>query len=326
MGLTISWNFVPLPQLYDGMVEALFALTVLLQTAFGLIAIFVWDANSLWALVDVAFCLVAPFADLYWLRQYANNDGVAGRLPVNEVILFCLHTGYQTLRLWSMVTKSSIGDSSVADRNSGIVPLERLDLVWVTRSAALVSEIAPDIQAIWDRLVETWGYDYARQACRISIYCTSPDEAAVQALRSELGEGSLWRDGSIHLYRPDLEQVLQDYTIDLIEEQPSSSQSMLSFCGSPALAGTLHQLKVSTDLVKAITGHKHHAMEFHAESYGGSKATKPESATSRSNHASKLTIATTSSSSFRQEEAGSTPLSRRETSSFSVDGDSTLDA
>ena len=264
MGFTISWNFLPM-SLYHGMVEFLFVLTILLQTSFGLIATFVWDGNSLWALVDVAFCAVAPAADVYWLRQSADN----GRLHANEVILFCLHTGYLTLRLWAMVTKPN-NNNYGADVGRH-VPLERFDLVWVTRSASLVSEILPDIQAIWDRLVDAWGYDYAREACRISIYCTSREESAVDALRSELGEGSLWSAGAIHLVRPDLDQVLQDYTIDLIEEEQTSSQSMLAFCGSPALANTLHHCKISTDLVKAITGHKRHQMEFHAESYGEAK-------------------------------------------------------
>lgn len=264
MGFTISWNFLPM-SLYNGMVETLFVLTILLQTSFGLIAVFVWDGNSLWALVDVAFCAVAPAADVYWLRQYADN----GRLHANEVILFCLHTGYLTLRLWTMVTKPN-NNNYGADVGRH-VPLERFDLVWATRSASLVSEILPDIQAIWDRLVDTWGYEYAREACRISIYCTSRDEATVDALRSELGEGSLWCAGAIHLGRPNLDQVLQDYTIDLIEQEQTSSQSMLAFCGSPALASTLHHCKISTDLVKAITGHKRHQMEFHAESYGEAK-------------------------------------------------------
>mmetsp|Transcript_5289 Transcript_5289/g.10185 ORF Transcript_5289/g.10185 Transcript_5289/m.10185 type:complete len:84 (+) Transcript_5289:220-471(+) len=53
--------------------------------------------------------------------------------------------------------------------------MERLDLIWITRSASLVSEIIPDLSAHWDRLVETWGEEYARQARRVSICCTSMD-------------------------------------------------------------------------------------------------------------------------------------------------------
>ena len=44
IGLTISWNFLPMP-MYDGMAEALFVLTVLLQTSFAMTAVFIWDGN-----------------------------------------------------------------------------------------------------------------------------------------------------------------------------------------------------------------------------------------------------------------------------------------
>jgi hypothetical protein len=101
IALTISWNKIDL-ELSHGMVASLKALTIVFQTCFALVALFVWDASQFLAVVDFAMCLLIPFADWYWFRQYEAN----GVLRSNEVITYCLVIGYLTARTRSMTVKS----------------------------------------------------------------------------------------------------------------------------------------------------------------------------------------------------------------------------
>jgi len=58
----------------------------------------------------------------------------------------------------------------------------------VTRSAVLVSEMMPDINAIWDNLVDAWGAGYAQKVSSISVYITDKDEQACEILREDMGQ------------------------------------------------------------------------------------------------------------------------------------------
>lgn len=95
-----------------------------------------------------------------------------------------------TVRVWHMTVKprhrpwTDNGGSSVST-------LERLDVVWTSRSAALVAEIIPCINQTWEGLVSQWGEEKALDTCRISIYVTDKNQAAVPSLKRELRNMSL---------------------------------------------------------------------------------------------------------------------------------------
>ena len=100
--------------------------------------------------------------------------------------------------------------------------MERLEIVWVARSASLVSEILPDINAIWETLVAAWGEENARSVCRISVYVTDKDFAARQALKDEIHHTALFQNGSVRFGRPDFGRIIEDHSLDLICKRRSS--------------------------------------------------------------------------------------------------------
>jgi predicted ferric reductase len=265
LSLTLSWNTIDI-ELYDGMVETLQALTVFFQFCFAVVALFVWDGNQFFGYVDVVICMVTPVADAYWFYQYENN----GFLSPSELTLSCLLTGYMTARVWSMTVRPRHRSWQTSVDSDGVRTLERLDVVWVARSASLVSEILPDINAIWETLVAAWGEENARSVCRISVYVTDKDPEAREALKNEIHDLSLFQNGSVHFVRPDFGRIIEDHSLDLICKR-RNSYSLLAFCGSPRLAQELHHCKISNDMLTAITGNKKHQMEFVSESYGGVK-------------------------------------------------------
>ena len=152
----------------------------------------------------------------------------------------------------------------------GIGALDKLELVWVSRSASLVSELMPDINCIWEALAEQWGNENAAKVCKISVYVTDKDEEACELLRRELSASQLFRGGAIKFGRPDFARLIEDHTLNMICTR-KKSYSLLACCGSQQVAEEIHHHKVSNDMAMAITGHKAHQMEFVSESYGGSK-------------------------------------------------------
>ena len=264
LALSISWNTIPI-NLYYWMVDVIQALTVVFQACFVVVAFFVWDANGFFAYLDAAICFITPFADWYWIQRYKLH----GVLNATELTLFCLLTGYQTARVWTMTVRPR-HCSWMNSYNSHVNALERLQVHWVTRSASLVSEILPEIEDTWGQLVDLWGYEFAAQVCRISIYVTDPDHQQVALLKHEIQDTHLYRHGCLFTGRPDLKELVQDHTLEMICTR-RNSYSLLAFCGSPQLASELHQTKISNDMLTSITGNKNHQMEFVSESYGGQK-------------------------------------------------------
>lgn len=272
IGFGISWNLLDESEIHVGMFQLLSATTIFFQVCFAIGALFVWDATQFAAYTDIAFILVSPFLDWYWAIQIQAN----GFLNAGEITLYCLMTGYFTLRTWYMTVKprhrSCWRGTPTSLARNGVFTMDRLELVWVTRSSALVAEILPDIDAIWEGLIKVWGRDEekARSFCRISIWVTEKDAQAINELRRELQSLSLYRSGWVHLDqgRPDFATMIEDHSLEMITTRRNSS-SLLAFCGSPALASEIHQCKIANDMVMAITGNKKHQMEFASEAYGG---------------------------------------------------------
>jgi uncharacterized membrane protein len=270
IALTISWNNNSFG-IRNGMVTFLQVSTVLFQMSFAAATFFLWDGGQLLALIDTVFCVVAPFADLFWFKQYESSS----ELSEANVARYCILIGYMTARFWSTTVKPRHRSWKKATHNDGVSSLERLELVWICRSTALASELLPIMNEMWGSLVDCWGEENARAACRLQIYITDKDEAANEQLRREIENTAVYRSGAIHFGRPDLEKIIENHTLDLIATRRSSC-SVLAFCGSPELSMSLHQHKISNDMLTAITGNKRHQMEYVSESYGGVKKSKPK--------------------------------------------------
>lgn len=263
IGLTVSWNITK-ANLFPGMITSLQIGTVVFELCFAGLVLFVIDANTLLALMDGVFCLIAPFADWFWYQQYQ-----ADLLKPSYVTMYCLFLGYMVIRLWAHVVRPRARPWPLCDERNGN-PLERLELVWVTRSATLVSELYPEISESWGALVDTWGQKHAEEVCRLSIYVTDKSKRNIESLQKELQGTPLYESGCIHFERPDFPTVIQEHTLELVCNRRHAF-SLLAFCGSPELSSFVHQCKISNDMITSITGYKNHQMEYVSESYGGFK-------------------------------------------------------
>jgi hypothetical protein len=263
LGLTISWNTID-AELQRGMVEFLKAFTIIFQLFFALVAMGIWDGNHLFAYTDTALCIVAPFADWYWFMIY-NTEG---RLSPSDVTTFCLLIGYMTTRAWGRTVKPRHQSWRYSVKSDGIGALDCLNIVWVSRSASLVSELMPDINNIYEALAAQWGRENAAKVCKVSIYVTDKNENNCELLQRELRKFSLYQSGAVHFERPDFARLIENHTLKMICTR-KKSYSLLAFCGSPEVAQEINHQKISNDMITAITGNKQHQMEYVSESYGG---------------------------------------------------------
>ena len=263
LGFTISWNTIDM-DVKPGMINFLKAFSVIFQMTFAFIALVIWDGNNLFAYTDAALCIVTPFANWYWFMVYNKH----GRLSPSDVTTFCLLIGYMTARLWGCTVKPRHQSWRHSVKSDGIGAMDCLDVVWVSRSASLVSEIMPDINNIYEALASQWGRENAAKVCKISVYVTDKDERACHLLCKELARMPLYQNGAVSFGRPDFDRLIENHTLKMICTR-KKSYSLLAFCGSTEIAQEIHHHKISNDMITAITGNKQHQMEYVSESYGG---------------------------------------------------------
>ena len=295
LGLTISWNCIPI-KLHDGMTDGLKFVTGVFQCFYAIVSLCIWNANSLLSYIDLIMCLITPFADWYWFGVY-NTSGV---LRPADIATYTLVLGYMTARVWTRAVVSR--NKRFTDGAMGsAAKTDKFEFIWVTRSASQVSEILPDVLLYWDALVEAWGVENAKRVCNVSVYVTDRDRVACEKLYKEFASTCMVKNGRLSFHRPSFMELIENHTVDVVCSRRNSS-SLLAFCGSPTLATEIHSMKISNDMVTAITGNKRHQMEFISESYGGKKASRAKTIGADS---------TGCHSSSEAEECGATPLTTR---------------
>ena len=267
LGVSISWNTIPVES-HEWMVKSMKVSTVFFQTIFAIVATSIWKGGHIFTLIDAVMILIAPFADLFWFHEW----DIDGELRASYLTLYCIMIGYMSFRCWDMAVRPRHVSWRCGAANDSSA-LERLEIVWSTRSCSLVAEILPGIEETWRTLVKTWGRENASAICRISVYVTDKDPSACAWLQKKLGDMDIYTSGCVHFHRPDFHRVIEDHTIDMVNTR-QNSYSLLAFCGSRELAREIHSVKISNDIVASITGNKKHQMEFVSESSGGVKKRK----------------------------------------------------
>mmetsp|Transcript_27327 Transcript_27327/g.49639 ORF Transcript_27327/g.49639 Transcript_27327/m.49639 type:complete len:893 (-) Transcript_27327:132-2810(-) len=263
IGLTLSWNTIP-NLLLDGMENFLKGGTLLFQTIFTSIVLFLHNRSELLTFLDVVVILISALADWFWFAK-----GRWTHFQTGDMIYYLLLMGYMTLRCSHTALRTSEKSWRKEATSDGFHVMDKLHFIWITRSAHLVLQILPEIIDIWDALCSSWGPEAAAKVCKITIYVTDTENEACCALKKELRGSSLYKAGAIQFRRPDLAGIVQEHTFERMRDTSCvHSNSLLAFCGSPRLASSLHGIKIANDVSAYITGNKLHQMEFCAESYG----------------------------------------------------------
>ena len=213
LGITISWNLLSF-EVYGPMKTILYAGTLTFQSSFLLLMITVQDVSSMWFMIDVVFIILGGLAD--W--NFFAHD-LWGNFRSMDLFIFIILTGYKVLRYWTTLLRLEYNPiRSAHKRYNGTQTLDKLHLVWTSRSTTLISQMFPDLEMIWNSLVEKFGEDTAHELCEISIYCTSKDEDACDDLYLEVANSNLYGIGALQFNRPSFPRVFEQHTTQRIND------------------------------------------------------------------------------------------------------------
>jgi len=273
IGLTLSWNTIPI-ELYDGMDKVLQVGTIVFQSLFALVAVAAhYQSPRFLAYTDAVIFVISAFVDWYWFVK-----GLWANFGPGDLTNYVLLLSYMIIRMWYDAVESKNKSWRKEVSRSGFLTLDKVTFIWVTRSASLVSKIVPDIIGLWDGLSKAWGEEAARKVCDISIFITDKDDDACTSLLKEVKGSSINELGAIKFQRPDLQDIIENHTIDRINDKRGvHSSTLLAFCGSPKLSAHIHHAKIANDISTVISGNSLHQMDFVSESYGSSKKSRETS-------------------------------------------------
>jgi hypothetical protein len=266
-GFTMSWNLLPF-NLYDGMKEVLSIGTLVFHVSFMCLTFAGQERDSMWVYIDIVFLILSGLADWYYFET-----NIWGNFDSDDLFYFTILMLYMIFRFWTTLLKAKHNSIESANkRGKGIEVLEKVHLVWTTRSSSLVSQMLQDFEECWMLLVDKFGKEFAKEVLEISIFCTSTDEQSCNDLELEVANGPLNELGVLNLHRPSFSKILETHTMERITETDvPASQTLIAFCGSPALSNRVKEAKIFNDLALFVAGTDQHQMDLVIESYGGEK-------------------------------------------------------
>ena len=272
LGITISWNLLSFEP-YEPMKMILSITTLVFQASFVILTLTIQESSSMWFYIDLIIIVLSGVAD--WNFYASSKWGLFGSV---DIFISMIMTGYMVLRYWTTMLRLKYNPvKSAHKRRNGFEMMDKVHLVWTTRSPTLVSQMYPDLEGVWNTLVGKFGESFARQVCEISIYCTSNDDDMCDDLVYELENTNLYKLGALKFERPNFPRILENHTTKrMLEFDLPASRSLIAFCGSPKLASFIKEAKIMNDLAMFIAGVDEHTMDLVIESYGGTKPKEPK--------------------------------------------------
>ncbi len=270
-GLTLSWGQLPF-DLYRGMGTILMTGTILFQLSFLILAVVKYSQDArkrdIWVYVDFTVLIISAIHDgfLFW------NGLWGARLNTPQLVYCSLLMIYMIVRFIGHVIASSENPIEEANkRKVGLVVLNKVKFVWVSRSATAVSQVYPDIAVHWDKLVAAWGLKRAKECCEIVIHCTDKNRIACQDLVDALQSTALFKENGIKFGRPSFEKLLDQNTTEIIanSEKNVATRTMFAFCGSERLGRKAKEANQYNDIFLSMTGYTQHVVDMEIHSYGG---------------------------------------------------------
>jgi hypothetical protein len=129
-------------------------------------------------------------------------------LTETNVARYCILIGYMTARFWSTTVKPRHRSWKKATHNDGVIARATGACLDMPVHCPCI-ELLLIMNETWSALVDCWGEENARNACRLQIYITDKDEAANEQLRRDMESTAVYQSAAIHFGRPDLEKIIE---------------------------------------------------------------------------------------------------------------------
>jgi uncharacterized membrane protein len=285
MALTLSWNSMRKSDFshVTGNMQAAQVCGNAAAVGLYVITILHRPASEYSTLVDVVLLGVATMALFSW-RGGVNDDDDADDDENTQfgLVVYAVFAAYAVLRTWSAAVDEG---SANEEEGASSRDLDKLTLVWSTRSAALVERLAPSIEAQVAHLADSWqqwqasedGDDAAsiRDVLDIRIHCTDTDQAARARLLQSLENTTLASLSALQLGRPSYTGILKQHErrmclLDLINGDSVRTNTLVGYCGHPHVGRLVLRAVEGSRVTNATTlpDQSHNHIYFEQENYG----------------------------------------------------------
>lgn len=162
--------------------------------------------------------------------------------------------------------------------------LADLKFIWSVREVKVARQLLPEINEIYELLVNQWGEDYAQKVLDINIYITDKNKSETASFRAQIRDMALFKSRKVVFIRPKLAPIIEEYVVKLskyaqicgflastnrcltsslfcissstfdllvsVERQPAYSSTLLAFCGGPAVSAIIAEARSTMELRK----------------------------------------------------------------------------
>ena len=106
--------------------------------------------------------------------------------------------------------------------------LQGLSFVWSVRTVKVARQLLPEINDVYESLVNEWGEDYAKEVLDISIYITDKDKSAAASFRAQIRDFALFRSKKVVFIRPKFDKLIEEHIVGMSKYISISSVIHLS--------------------------------------------------------------------------------------------------
>lgn len=241
--------------------------------------------SSIFLACDFTMTCLMIALQTHWMA--ADNYESFQTPPAGDVVLRTALALYRMVRLMSanpVLRNGQVSKNAVGSIN--VLGTDKVQLIWVCRSANLVKGYSPILHALISKAHQNIYGELPEgdAAMRLSpfvdftIYCTDKDTAMVSELKQAIA-GTVC-EGKVIFARPDLTETMLGITADSIKNITMSSGNStpparvhaVTFCGSKAVSQKLHHAIVEVNKLSTVVGFPQLHTIYREECYGHSAA------------------------------------------------------
>jgi hypothetical protein len=160
-------------------------------------------------------------------------------------------------------------------KNTGMTfvsSVNSVQLIWITREANRIDALWPQLNQLYEEMIESWGSDATQLFVDIRVHVTGNDES-IRKLERNIACTSLYAAGALKVGRPDLQSLVEEQFRRRLSSKynPSglrATSTYIGFCGRPTMGAILAMAVVDTQAVAYATKNKYHTMNFYQQTHG----------------------------------------------------------
>ena len=76
-------------------------------------------------------------------------------------------------------------------------------------------QLLPEINEVYESLVNEWGEDYTKEVLDISIYITDKDRSEAASFRNQIRDFALFKSKKVVFIRPKFDKIIEEHIVGL---------------------------------------------------------------------------------------------------------------